>query len=92
MVSVFGVILVQIFPHFPAFGLMSPYSVQISPYSVRMRENAKKNTDQNNSEYGHFLHSAAHRTHVTRFSEESLMQGVLFTGGGCSYFAIIIGG
>ena len=25
----------------------------ISPYSVRMREN----TDQNNSEYGHFLHS-----------------------------------
>ena len=25
-----------------------------SPYSVRMRENA----DQNNSEYGHFLHSA----------------------------------
>ena len=34
--SVFGVILVRIFP-----------------YSVRMR----KNTDQNNSEYGHFLRS-----------------------------------
>ena len=31
-------------PHFPAFGL------NISPYSVRMRENA----DQNNSAYGHF--------------------------------------
>ena len=27
--------------------------LRISPYSVRMREN----TDQNNSEYGHFLHS-----------------------------------
>ena len=26
----------------------------ISPYSVRMRENM----DQNNSEYGHFLHSS----------------------------------
>ena len=31
-------------PHFPAFGL----------YSVRMREN----TDQKNSEYGHFSRSA----------------------------------
>ena len=27
--------------------------LRISPYSVRMRENA----DQNNSEYGHFSHS-----------------------------------
>ena len=27
--------------------------LRISPYSVRMRENA----DQNNSEYGHFLRS-----------------------------------
>ena len=34
-------------PYFPAFGL------NISPYSVRMREN----TDQNNSEYGHFSRS-----------------------------------
>ena len=33
-------------PHFPAFGLNT-----VSPYSVRMRENA----DQNYSEYGHFL-------------------------------------
>ena len=28
--------------------------LRISPYSVRMRENV----DQNNSEYGHFSHSA----------------------------------
>ena len=33
---------------FPAFG-----DTNISPYSVRMREN----TDQNKSEYGHFLRS-----------------------------------
>ena len=36
-------------PHFPAFGLI----LHISPHSVRMWEN----TDQNNSEYGLFLHS-----------------------------------
>ena len=35
-------------PYFPAFGLNR--SLRISPYSVRMWEN----TDQNNSEYGHF--------------------------------------
>ena len=35
-------------PYFPVFGLKS-----ISPYSVRMRENA----DQNNFEYGHFSRS-----------------------------------
>ena len=46
-VSVFGVIVVSIFPH-------SDWILRISPYSVRMREN----TDQNNSEYGHFLRSA----------------------------------
>ena len=34
-------------PHFPAFGLNT----------VRMREN----TDQNNSEYGHFIRSDIHR-------------------------------
>ena len=38
-------------PHFPAFELN--ISLSISPYSVRKREN----TDQNNSEYGHFLRS-----------------------------------
>ena len=32
---------------------LSQALVSISPYSVRMREN----TDQNNSEYGHFLRS-----------------------------------
>ena len=45
-VSVFGVIRVRIFPH-------SDWILRISPYSFRMREN----TYQNNSEYGHFLHS-----------------------------------
>ena len=42
-------------PYFPAFGLNTQrYSVSgISPYSVWMLEY----TDQNNSEYGHFLHS-----------------------------------
>ena len=39
-VSVFGVILVRIFPH-------SDWILCISPYSVQMREDA----DQNNSEY-----------------------------------------
>ena len=33
--------------------------VCISPYSVWMREN----TDQNNSEYGHFLHSVFFQIH-----------------------------
>ena len=45
-VSVFGIILVRNFPH----------SDRISPYWVRMRENE----DQNNSEYGHFLHRESH--------------------------------
>ena len=50
-VLVFGVILVRIFP---AFGLNTKrYTVSLR-YSVRTREN----TDQNNSEYGHFLRSA----------------------------------
>ena len=42
-------------PYFPAFGLNTErYSVLcISPYSVRMREN----TEQKNSEYGHFSRS-----------------------------------
>ena len=44
--SEFGVFLVRIFPH-------SDWILCISPYSIRMREN----TDQNNSEYEHFLRS-----------------------------------
>ena len=44
-VLVFGVILVRIFQQYLENILPS-----ISLYSVRMREN----TDQNNSEYGHF--------------------------------------
>ena len=41
-VSVFGVILVRIFPHFPAFGLNTERYVRISSYSVRMRKNVGK--------------------------------------------------
>ena len=55
-VSVFEVVLFSIFPYsdwiwsaFSQFELNSNW-----PYSVRMREN----TDHNNSEYGHFSHSA----------------------------------
>ena len=44
--SVFGVFLVRVFPHLD-------WILRFSPYSVRMREN----TDQKNSEYGHFSHS-----------------------------------
>ena len=46
-------------PYFPAFRRNSKrYFLSlrsISPYSVRMREN----TDENNSEYGHFSHSVS---------------------------------
>ena len=49
-VSVFGVFLVRIFRH-------SRIS-SISPFSVPMREN----TDQKNSEYGHFSRSKNHET------------------------------
>ena len=45
-VSVFPVILVRTFPH-----LDSIWRLDISSYSVQMRKNA----DQNNAEYGHFL-------------------------------------
>ena len=37
-------------PHFPAFALNTKDMKYLTPYSLRMREN----TDQNNSEYGHF--------------------------------------
>ena len=55
-VSVFGVILVRIFPEFPAF----------SPNSGKYGKNA----DQNNSEYGHFLHSVRLVTgaHLTSYA------------------------
>ena len=52
-VSVFGVILVHIFPHSDWIRRDTVHLSPISPYSVRMRENK----DQNNSEYGQFLHS-----------------------------------
>ena len=47
--SVFEVILVRIF---------SRIFLHSDWYSVRMQENAGKNADQNNSEYGYFLGSA----------------------------------
>ena len=47
--SLFGVILVRIFPAFPRIRI---------EYSVQMWENAE-NVDQNNSEYGHFLRSVS---------------------------------
>ena len=56
-VSVFGVILVRIFPHSDWIRRDMEY---LSPYSVRMRENA----DQNNSKYGHFS-----RRHLHEHSE-----------------------
>ena len=52
-VSVFGVILVRIFPTFPHIWTEYGEILRMSPYSVQMRENA----DQNNSEYGHFSRS-----------------------------------
>ena len=62
-------------PHFPAFGLNTErYSVlRISPYSVRMRENAP----QNNSKYGHFLRSGKFSFCLrlaTFFKKETLAQ------------------
>ena len=48
-VSVFGVVLVRIFPHSDWIRR----DLRISLYSVQIWEN----TDQNNSEYGHFLRS-----------------------------------
>ena len=54
---VFGVILAILSCIWTEYGeiwSISPYSVRrVSPYSVRMRENA----DQNNFEYGHFSSS-----------------------------------
>ena len=41
------------FSYFPAFGLITGDLLSKSPYSVQMREN----TDQKNTEYGHFFRS-----------------------------------
>ena len=43
-------------PYFPTFELNTKRYGSNSPYSVRMQEN----TDQNNSEYGHFLRTMWH--------------------------------
>ena len=56
--SVFGVILVRIFPAFSRIRIEYGEILRISQYSVRMQENAGKwgeNADQNNPEYGQFL-------------------------------------
>ena len=60
-VSVFGVILVRIFPEFSAF----------SPNSGK----CGKNADQNNSEYGHFLRSVRLVTgaHLTSYTFITLL-------------------
>ena len=49
--SVFGVVLVRIFTAFSRIRTEYGEILRISPYSVRMRENA----DRNNSEYKLFL-------------------------------------
>ena len=41
-------------PHFPTFGL----NTERCGVSLRIHSECEKNTGQNNSEYGHFLHSA----------------------------------
>ena len=60
-VFVFGVILVQFFPHSDWIRRDAELR-SISPYSVQMRENA----DQNNSEYGHFSYSVSFNEHVNK--------------------------
>ena len=60
-VPVFGVILVHIFPH--SDWIRKDTLRKISPYSVRMRENA----DQNKSEYGHILRSASKSSGANSF-------------------------
>ena len=51
--SIFGVILVLIFPAFCRIWTEYGEILRMSPYSVRIRENM----DQNNSKYGHILRS-----------------------------------
>ena len=55
--SIFGVILVRIFPAFSRIRTEYGEILRISPYSVRTAGRCGKNADQNNSEYGHFLRS-----------------------------------
>ena len=59
-VSVFGVILLRIFPAF--FHIRTEYgeiSLHIqSPYSLQCEKMREKCGAENNSEYGHFLRSA----------------------------------
>ena len=59
-------------PYFPSFGLNTKrYGVSlrkrygVSPYAVRMREN----TEQKNSEHGHFSRSVKHDPTLKSFME-----------------------
>ena len=58
----------------------------ISPYSVRMRENA----DQNNSEYKHFLRSVAHLLNLSNY--DLLFNSDLFCGCLVYMFSLPISG
>ena len=62
-------------PYFPAFGLNTErYSIfRDTPYSVRMREN----TDQKNSEYGHFSSSVRNSKLVTLRLKISRLNSIL---------------
>ena len=52
------------FPHFPPFGLNTPYLSILSPNTGK----CGKNVDQNKSEHGHFLRSVNCKSnHFTRF-------------------------
>ena len=66
-VSVFGVILVRIFPH-------SDW-IRRDPYLVQMLEN----TDQNNSEYGNFLRSVLMETFYAVYINDNIPDYVLFS-------------
>ena len=67
---------------------------RISPYSVRMRENAGKNANQNNSEYGHFLRSVAlsplHWKYLVMLSFQLKLKQAFFTSFKC--FLLFSGG
>ena len=78
--SVFGVILIRILLH---SGRIRRYS--ISPYSVRIREN----TDQKNTEYGHFSRSDLKQALENyKFCWNSGMKQMAGDGGGVMFFAL----
>ena len=70
-VSLFGVILVHTFPHWDWIWRSTLHLSALSPYG--------ENADQNNSEYGHFLHSVSStvKQALKNFSLNSCMLVVL---------------